>query len=91
MDDMGEWAEPHPITQRAHRALPRCTGMCDSGRRDCSCPTGRPMPAEACTEVGTEDQFESADREVLLWLGKGFLVLSFAIGCAVAIVRYGNV
>lgn len=22
MDDMGEWAESHPITQRAHRALP---------------------------------------------------------------------
>ena len=40
MDDMGSWAESHPITQRAHRALPRCTGECDQGDRDCSCPTG---------------------------------------------------
>lgn len=33
-------------------AYPFCTGSCDQGRERCCCTTGRPMPAEACTELG---------------------------------------
>ena len=52
MDDCGEWAESHPITQRIHRAPPLtcCNQNCDQGRK-CDC---QPQPAEACTEVGAD-------------------------------------
>ena len=90
MDDMGEWAESHPITQRAHRALPLDPAWptrrayipqgCDQqGRLE---PTIPPKPAEACTEVGFEDQSESADRDVVLWMLKGFAVVLASLFCA---------
>lgn len=83
MDDTSDWSEGHPMTQRAHRALPRCTGICDSGRRDCSCPTGQPQPAEACTEMGADarDDFNNADR--VFWI---YAISGLAIWCVVITV-----
>ena len=81
MDEMGDWAMSHPITQRAHRALPQCSGACDQGRRDCACPTGRPQPAEACTEVGADagEAFANADRTFYTYTIAGLAVWAVVI------------
>ena len=48
------------------------------------------QPAEACTEIGadTDDQSESADAEVLLWLLKGLCVVLLAMFSAWCIANY---
>lgn len=49
--------------------------------RRCS-PEVQPVPAEAATEIGAEDQSESADAEVMVWLLKGLCVVVTALLCA---------
>lgn len=45
----------------------QCCGACDQGRRPCQ------MPAECCTEVGTE--YDSPASFVdLIWIGAGVLL-----------------
>lgn len=81
VDSCADWAMSHPITQRAHRALPQRSGACDQGRRDCARPTGRPMPAEACTEVGADAgaDFDNADRAFYVYTIAGLAVWAVVI------------
>lgn len=83
-DDVSAWAVDHWNS---------CTGNCNQGR-SCGCvdqrqgkhevDTKQPMPAEACTEVGCEDQSRSAD-------GMVFPILLVASICCVAISAWAAV
>lgn len=75
----------------SHRALPLPDSWptrepfggcgCSEGNPACSCAgDAPPMPAEAATEIGAEDQTESADGEVIRFLGAlGLFVLDLML------------
>jgi hypothetical protein len=43
--------------------LPRCGGACHGGRMDCDCTAGcMPMPAEAATELLSDDELAERNR-----------------------------
>lgn len=94
MDDMGEWAESHPITRRAHRALPLAAnwptrhecetyGECnDWPARRAAMPSPEPFPVvvdRAREEFDADDQSESADMEVAVLLIKWLCILFAAL------------
>lgn len=100
-DDMINYAESHPWIKRrqSHRALPLSEdwptrrafipqGCEQQGRYEA---TIQPQPAEACTEVGAEDQSVSADAEVAIWLLKGIGVVALALLSAWFIAGGGHV
>lgn len=81
MDDCGEWAESHPMTQRAHRApvLPERHYTAPQGRESQGWPVRRCSPEMACWVP--EDQTESADRDVAMFvlrLAAGICAAAFA-------------
>ncbi len=102
MDDMGEWAESHPMTQRAHRALPLDPAWptrrafipqgCDQqGRLTPTIKPAEPFPVvvdRVREEFDAEDQSDSADGEVMAWLLKGLAVVLLACFCAWCIANY---
>lgn len=60
MDDMGEWAEAHPITRRAHRALPL---PADWPHRRAFIPQGCDQQGRLTPSIKPADQFPVvADR-----------------------------
>jgi len=77
----------------AHRALPLSDnwptrrafipqGVDQQGRLTPTIEAKPLMPAEAATEIGSEDQSESADGEVGRWLVKGSVVVGLVLFCA---------
>lgn len=88
MGDMGEWAESHPITRRAHRAepLPEPHYTAPQGRPEQGWPVRRCTAEMACW--APDDQSQSADAEVLARLLKGVAVVLLACLCAWAIASY---
>lgn len=83
-DSVADWAESHPITTRAHRAIPleEPHYTAPQGRPEQGWPVRRCSPEMACWDATQDDQSESADGDVLLWLLKGACVVSFVLFCA---------
>lgn len=80
MDEMGRFSE------KLHRAR-YCSGNgCTQGRTPdaCNCPTG---PGEACSEL-LEDQSDSADRDVVMFLLKLILALAAFNAVVYSLVHY---
>lgn len=99
MDDMGAFAESHPITRRAHRALPLASDW--PTNRKWVAPQGRieqGWPARRCSSEPETlivdrlpedfDQGDSADAEVVAWLLKAFGVVVLALFSAWCIANY---
>lgn len=65
MDETADYAARHITPSDLHKAR-YCSGACNQGREACNCPTGA---GEACSEL-LEDQSDSADRDVVMFLLK---------------------
>lgn len=72
-----------------------CTGRCETAA-GCNCWAGvcavpieqrPPTPAEAATELGADEQFEGADREILGFLLRFALALLAIVATAAAASR----
>jgi hypothetical protein len=74
-DSMADWAAEN--ADKLHK-LPHCAGDCEQGRKACNCPTAA---AECCTEIGADDQSDSADGLVIELLAKGFLYIVMVALC----------
>lgn len=88
-DSVADWAESHPITTRAHRALPleEPHYTAPQGRPEQGWPVRRCSPEMACW-APDDDQSESADGDVLRWLLKGLAVVLLAMLSAWCIANY---
>lgn len=90
-DSMADWAEHQDFERdrlaflsadytKRERQYVEMQGRPAWPARRCS-PEVQPVPAEAATEIGAEDQSESADAEVMVWLLKGLCVVVAALLC----------
>lgn len=98
MDEMIDHLESHPCIKRrgVHRAEPLSAdwptqrqwvapqGRVEQGwpARRCSSEPSTLVPDRMREEYDPEDQCESADRDVVLWLLKGLVVVLGAMFCA---------
>jgi hypothetical protein len=95
MDETGDWAESHPITRRAHRALPLPADKQWTPRR-VFVPQGADQQGRQVPTIPVVidrlpedyDQTDSADGEVLAWLLKGLAVVMLACFSAWCIASY---
>lgn len=98
MDDVGLWSESHqprprmghrslPLAQRIHEPFGGCS--CGAGHVHCNCGLFAPIEAaSSCTEIGADDQTDSADAEVGAWLLKAFVVMLLALFSAWCLANY---